>query len=256
MTNLKFAKLWKVLLSKITSSQFQYKKIITFGAAAFLLSAGLLIQKRQSKDSLVTSSLAFKKNYDLWISKAQIDEKTLIDLSKHLKKLPELTPLFQWKIIQQCLLLGDSQSARSLLKETSFFKSRLDNIYYHRFSEISFFISSKEYEKAYEESLLLKQDLLSDASFWEKQHYVSYGSDLFAYNLVRIAFLSKFLGKKELELSAWAEVKKYSYTNTGSNSLHPFIDFTACEKLISSFAEEGISLHDYIKHRESFLKKS
>jgi len=102
----------------------------------------------------------------------------------------------------------------------------------------------------------LKQDLLADNLFWQKQNYAKYGSDLFAYNLVRIAFLSKFLGKKELELSAWAEVKKYTSFNQDANSPHNPVDTTACKKLVSSFSEEGLSLYDYINHREHFLGKA
>jgi hypothetical protein len=254
MTNSKFENICNILLSKITSSQSQYKKIITFAAAAFLLIAGFVMQKGLTKSSAESSHLAFKKNFETWVAKAQIDDKALSTLKGHLKKLPELTPLYQWKIIQQCLTVKDVHTAKSLLKDTNFFQNHADSVYFHKFSEISILITAKEYLKAYEESLLLKQDLLADTSFWEKQGYAKYGSDLFAYNLVRIAFLSKFVGKKELELSAWAEIKKYSQIERDVTSSHCLIDPAACHKLFMLFSEDGVSLSDYIKYRESYLQ--
>jgi hypothetical protein len=103
--------------------------------------------------------------------------------------------------------------------------------------------------------LLLKEDLLADRFFWNQQKYGTYGADLYLYNLVRIAFLSKFLGKKDLELKAWAEVKKHLDENTSFDNPH-FLEKPFSKKILVSFSEEGVSLKDYIKHRESLLRKA
>jgi hypothetical protein len=255
MTNSKFFIAWNALLSKITSSQSKYKKIVTFAAAAFLLIFVGVYKIGSFQQEKKLNPISFKTSFDKWVSQTKIDQNALQYLTTQLKQLPELKTLYQGKIIQHCLNLGDMRAAQSLLKESSFFNSPKDSVYFHRFSEISLIICSKEYSRAYEESLLLKEDLLADRAFWNQQKYGTYGADLYMYNLVRIAFLSKYLGKKELELTAWAEVNKYLETDTSFDSSQ-FLEKNFSKKILVSFSEEGVSLKDYIKYRESSLKKA
>lgn len=250
MTNSKVVNVCNELLSKITSIQSKYKKIVLFGAAAFLLILALITICLKDFSSKDASHVGFKHSFEKWIASKKIDELKVKELKMQLKKMPELMPIYQWKIIQQCLVLGDVQSARSFLKEAGFFAKPLEHKYFHRFSEISLLIANQDFERAHEESLLLKQDLMSDVDFWKNQKYTKFGSDLFAYNLVRIGFISKALLKKEAELQAWAEVIKYS--QSGQESLP--IDHKACAKLFNLFSADDLALNDYIAYRQSLLK--
>ena len=256
MTNSKFEDLWNALLSKITPSHFQYKKTLFFGVPAFLVVIALGVKGFMGSGGQQTSHLAFQKSFDQWIAGGKQDEVALKNLQVQLKKMPELIPSYQWKIIQQCLFLKDVQSARSLLKTSRFTSKSSQDIYFQRFSEISILITNQEYIKAYEESLLLKEDLYADHAFWEKQAYSSYGSDLFAYNLLRIALLSQFTQRKEAELAAWGEVKKFGGDGKAAASEISGINIHDCKRLFASFSEEGVSLQDYILHRESLLLSS
>jgi hypothetical protein len=255
MTNSKFSIAVDALLSKITSSQFKYKKIVTFAAAAFFFIFVALYKLGFFQQEKKLNHASFKSSFDKWVLEAKIDQSSPQYLTTQLKQLPELRALYQWKIIQHCLNLGDIHSAKSLLKDNRVFSSPKDSIYFHRFSEISFIICSKEYTKAFEESLLLKADLIADRDFWNQQKYGAYGTDLYMYNLVRIAFLSKFLGKQDLELKAWAEVKKHLYEDASFDNPH-FLEKTYSRKILDSFSEEGVCLKDYIKYRESLLRKA
>jgi hypothetical protein len=82
----------------------------------------------------------------------------------------------------------------------------------------------------------------------------SFGDELFALNLLRIAILQQQLGDRPGELQTWREWKRYAGLEKGdSNSLK--VSPVAFRYAIQQLAIGSVSLPDYIAHREKELKQ-
>jgi len=106
-------------------------------------------------------------------------------LSRLVKKHPELSALYDGKLAQVELALGTATRAKKVAKGSSTFA---------RFSKGAIAIAEGKYKEALEEALELKE-------------CVDESSELFGFLLLRIANLHAELGNSELEKACWREIE-------------------------------------------------
>lgn len=234
-------------------SRQNYKKFaaaVTFCA----LFASLIAFYAGKKENNRANDLAnFNKIYEVILSKGTQDESNIKKSMALMSKYKALSSLYQFKIAQHFLNQGEVNLAKRFLS-LGYAKNKNQINYFERFSSNSINIEEKKFEIAFEEALLLKEDLLMDTAFWQGGDHVGHASYLFGLNLVRIGMLAKVLQKKEAELLAWREIKKYTDDKT-SNLDFSFLDKKSLNRALDSFSEGVCNLNDFTQFREKVLTK-
>lgn len=210
----------------------------------FLALAAFSFIKWQKATAKEDEFITARSTYERWIKGSKEDLETFKKLHGLLKKHPELKPLYQFSIIQECLAANKLDLAELLIKELQ----KKNGDYFSRFSEISMLMERGDLQGALEETLLLKEDLLAEERQIAKEH-----SALFFHNLIRAGFLSARLEKKESELLCWKQLKKYSERDLAGETMPMPFDSKAYEALMDQFSDQNLSINDYIKHREKLL---
>src|ERR1700733_2141017 len=121
--------------------------------------------------------------------------------------------------------------------------------FYKEFSKTTLLIEEGQYEKALQRALALKQDLINKAQETQETG-TRFRNGLFAYNLLRIAFLRQQLNDAE-ELATWQEWKQYA--NGKKIEQSNLIDAQVFRDIATQFEENDISLREYIQFREGKL---
>jgi len=192
-------------------------------------------------------------SYAQWASKESFDPELFKQLQKPLSSHPELNQKFGAMIAQRLLCLNEGKRAQSFglaaLKRTQ----GVPADYYTQFSKTSLLISDGKLKEALEGAKKLKQTMEEDKGFWESQRSpVRVGSLLFAFNLLRIAFLEKEAGSPMGELLAWQElIRKAGWNGVPAES--PAYDPEAYAALLQNFKEQDVTLLDYIHTRLNAL---
>lgn len=106
------------------------------------------------------------------------------------------------------------------------------------FTDATFFISEGAYRKALETSLKLKADLEQQGLAERKLE------TLYAYNLLRIAFLFQEVGSAEEEIAAWDELDRHLPKQGAEDG-----ERSAYRQLADNFHRGSITLVDYINAR-------
>lgn len=230
-----------------------YKRFTIFFIPILLVVFFLVLRLTLLKGNAQQEVIAVKTSYYKWDKADSPDLAQLQEIKSFLKKRPELSPLYEGSIVQK--LMANTQVSQS--------KPYMENIlkrigkystFYNKFSDISVLAAEKNYEKALRKSMSLKEEMISDKTFWERQKDHQYGSMLFAFNLLRIAMLNLALQDKDNELLSWKEFKKYAkWDQSGNEELTLDLDSKEFDKLLGHFTDQKVSLKDYIKHRESKL---
>jgi hypothetical protein len=161
--------------------------------------------------------------FEQW-KKTPNDEHLTKEMQLALEKAPSLRLVFEAEIVQTLLSHG---STSTNIAAQCIERLQEDSPLHAEFATASLLIEQKEYQKALEMSVSLKEHL-------EEQ------SGLYGWNLLRLAFLHKQLQNPSGELAAWEEVKTYMQKD---------------EVMAGKFYEMGIgkpdfSLSDFITHRE------
>jgi hypothetical protein len=231
------------------SSHLNIVAMATIGVLASLFAAGKFLGwfRGDAQVDFVAAQIAYHK----W--NGSVD--ALARLDKLIGRHPELHAKYDGLIAQK--LLNSSKSglahsyASSALKRTSGFSP-----HYTAFAQGSLLIADGRLQEALTMAKELKANMDNDAPFWEKRsHIVRHGSLLYAYNLLRIAILEKTAGSPQGELLAWEEFKK----NAGWQDAQPTsktYDSEAYLLIQQNFQKQALSLADYIKYRENFLRFS
>jgi hypothetical protein len=161
--------------------------------------------------------------FEQW-KKTPNDEHLTKEMELALEKAPSLRRALEAEIVQTLLSNGSipTSTAAQCIE-----RLQEDAPLHAEFAAVSLLIEQKEYQKALEMSVSLKEHL-------EEQ------SGLYGWNLLRVAFLHKQLQNSSGELAAWEEVKVYMQKD---------------EEIAGKFYEMGIgrsdfSLSDFIAHRE------
>ncbi|MBM3192620.1 MAG: hypothetical protein FJZ59_00100 [Chlamydiae bacterium] len=171
---------------------FKYKDKILMGSAFFLMGLTFFIK-------LVTGNERALNEFhhsNLLQERCRLGQEVdLKEISSLIKTHKELAPLFSSYLEEAHALKGDTKKAKQLsdasLKRLSF----LDPCY-KEFARTSLFIQEGKYDEALARSLLMKKEMNKDKF-----------PNLFALNLVRIAFLETLL-KSPSSSAKWEEAKE------------------------------------------------
>lgn len=233
-----------------------YKRFLILLIPFFLLALFIIFKFSLYKTKSEGEFLSAKNAYGQWEKSKDLEDSNFQTLRGFIKKHPELAVSYENLIVQQILALGKEQKANLFIE--NFIKRHADkpSTYYTQFAKTTLLIEKGELEKAFLEANSLKEAMLSDKNFWESQKTPRFGSILFAFNLVRVAMLSKNLKKGEEELIAWRELKQYAKWDQESEKSISNLDKDAFDVMLNHFTDQNLSLKDYIKHREAKLLAS
>jgi hypothetical protein len=151
------------------------------------------------------------------------------ELERSLEKAPGLKRALEAEIAQ--IFLSDGQFHNADARATNCIERlNLESPLHAEFAQASLLIEQKEYQKALELSVTLKEHLEGDEE----------RSSLCGWNLLRLAFLQKQLQNKSGELAAWEDVK--DFLQKEGNSAGKFLEI--------GIGRPDFSLADFISHRE------
>lgn len=178
--------------------------------------------------------------------------KILTNLKEIIRSHPELHSRYDAEIAQILIARGNSAEAAHFLK--NFFEDSQNSEsflkFYKEFSKITVLIDEEKFEIALQKALALKQDLINQAQEINEKK-IGFNDGLFAYNLLRIAFLQQQLKDDNGELNTWKEWKLYATGKITEQS--DLFDAQVFRDIATQFEENDISLQDYIKFREEKL---
>lgn len=205
------------------------RKVLGYGIAAFLACLFAIFYATQEKD--VKTDLQAKEAFDLWKLTPK-DELLTLEMQKTLQKVPHLKRALEAEIAQIFLLDGQTHKAEAIAEECL---GRLDgeSPIHADFARISLYIEQKDFQKALEASVTLKERLETVAS----------QKNLYGWNLLRIAFLHKQLQNVSGEKASWEEVK--AFMQQAGNTEGKFLE--------RGIGRPDFSLADFITHREREL---
>jgi len=203
-------------------------------AGAFVAIAVLCITYLNSTPSAAEANRA-KTLFEQW-KQTPSNQKLYKEMRLSVKKIPGLERSLEAQTAQ--ILLSDGQfDAAEVLAKSSLNRLRKESPIHAAFGSTSILIEKKEYQKALEASVALKEEMerMSDNK-----------STIYACNLLRIAFLQKQVCNAPGELCAWEEVKTLMEMQGNSN---------AAQFLRNNFDEKSFSLTDFISQREKSIMR-
>lgn len=169
-------------------------------------------------------------------------------MSKH----PELHAVYDGAIAQTLLNRSQVEEAKPYAAATLKRVSSNDLPFYKDYAETSLLISQQDFKTALERTVALQQKMNEVIAAQGADR--SFGDELFALNLLRVAMLQQETGDKAAELKTWQEWKQYAGLSTASSTTLK-VNPQAFRIIIQDLAVGSISLPDYISYRESLLKK-
>ncbi len=174
------------------------------------------------------------------------------DLQQILKRQRGLQAKYDAPIAQTFLAENDSAKAQNYIDYTFTRTHNELNSSFYRYAQNSILITQGEFSLALENAKELKQILISELKTSTRQYY---GYNLFAFNLLRIAFLEQELGNRSGEQNAWHQIKRYTSAKDPTESnVQPALT-KAFRQMSAVFQEGQTSLSDYIAARERSLEK-
>lgn len=175
-------------------------------------------------------------------------------LNRLLNRQPDLHAKYDGLIAQTFLDRGQASQAMPFAERTL---SRIDKDhlpFYVDFSSISLLLANNQESEGLTQSISLKVKMLDALAKSENvQESPSFGSSLFALNLLRIGMLEQKVGSPSGELAAWKEWQNYANHNSSTqiNSL----DLRALFTLVNGISEGKATLQDYINLRLEKLQQ-
>lgn len=169
----------------------------------------------------------------------------LSQLKGIIQRHPELHAKYDGWIAQFLLERGNIKEAEAFALLT-LNRVKVDHLpLYRDFSINSLLIENQNYEEALQKSLALKELIADQIQTIKNELITDLDQDLFASNLLRIAFLQQQLGNQAGEKNAWNDLQQYL-------SRYPL----TAEKLSPLFQAGNISLEKYIEMRLRTRSKS
>jgi hypothetical protein len=205
---------------------FNQRKIL--GWTALVLVVSILTIVFATIGSGPEMSQKARATFEQW-KKTPRDELLTKEMQRALEKAPGLRRALEAEIVQVLLSDGSAQGDDSMAAQC-IERLQEDSPLHAQFAQASLLIEQKEFQKALEISVTLKERLESMVE----------QSGLYGWNLLRLAFLHKQLQNPSGELAAWEEVKTFMQKG---------------ELMAGKFFEMGIgradfSLSDFIAYRE------
>lgn len=176
-------------------------------------------------------------------------------LTTYMKSHPELHAAYDGAIAQT--LLDRNLIAEALpFAQSTLARTHIEDLpFYSDFAETTLMIAQKQYKQALSQATALQikmTDMLKADSNMEK----SFGPELFAFNLLRIAMLYQQLEDRDSELRTWEEWKRYAgLLKANPSAIQVNVDPQAFRFIIQKLAVGTLSLPDYIAYREKTLTK-
>jgi acetyl/propionyl-CoA carboxylase alpha subunit len=176
----------------------------------------------------------------------------LTRLNTILSKHPELHATYDGAIAQ--ILLNREQTKEALIyAQNTLARVKSNNLtFYSDYAQNTLLISQKNFKQALENTLALQQKMKEEFENPTSEH--TFGDELFALNLLRVAMLQQEQGDKPAELQTWQEWKQYAGLNS-IKSTNQKVNPQAFRAVIQQLAVGSFSLPDYITYRENILKK-
>ena len=174
-----------------------------------------------------------------------------------MNQLPDLHAKYDAVIAQTYIDLNDIKQAKPLALST-LQRVGKDNLpFYNEYAQITLLISEGELATAIQRSEALKHQMIQNLEQVEtgvvaQMNEPTFGSNLYAFNLLRIAFLEQQIGNRENELKSWKEWKMYT-SHTNSTPLPP-VDRKAFFNIAQLYNEGALSLDNYIQIRLKSLE--
>jgi hypothetical protein len=233
-------------------SQHAQKVLYTL-AAGFILLIALLVWNARGASKAERDYIEAPREFQSF--SANDNNGALDQLNTILSRRPDLRAKYDALIAQQLINRSEIASAlpfaNSALERVG--KDHLPN--YVDYAGISLLVAEEKYTEALEKATALKQQMLNESAKTrlEGKEY-SFGSALFAYNLLRIAMLQQQSGQFNEELTAWKEWQSFMKADP---SVQQFaIDSRALITIENGINEGNIALKDYIDSRiQQLLQK-
>lgn len=169
-----------------------------------------------------------------------------------MNKHSELHAAYDGALGQTLLNRGETEAAKPYISAT-LARTASDALpYYADFATTTLLISNLKYDEALKAALALQQKMSDEIAVIPSASDRSFGDELFALNLLRVAILQQQAGDTAGELKSWQQWKQYAgLDNSGTNGLK--ISPVAFRYSIQQLAIGSISLPDYIAFREKQL---
>ncbi len=201
-----------------------------------------IFKETSSKDSQKKDYLMVKSSFNKWMHSSESESFT--HLCELMEKHENIASEYDHLMVQHLLISEETDKVQSLIGKI-FDRAPIEGSYYQDFSQTSIAISQGKYEEALEQALRLKDKLGEDELFWDQDsELANFGSNLVAFNLLRIASLYKETCNFPKEFIAWNELSKYVGWNQ-DNEIRP------CLKVFDlHFGNQQVSLKDYMEFRQ------
>lgn len=234
-------------------------KYLTY-ALLGLLALLIVFYRYGSSQAVQTEQSYIQAANDFAVFKAASNDSTkaseaLKQLESLMKKHPELHAAYDGGIAQTLLNRGLASDAKPYA-EATLARTRIDDLpYYSDFGATTLLIASENYEEALDKSQAMQQQMSDIIGKTSTTMERSFGDELFALNLFRIAMLQQQLGDKAGELNSWRLWKHYAGLEKDAATSVVKIDTQVFRGIIQQLAVGSLSLPDYISYRENALKK-
>jgi hypothetical protein len=164
-------------------------------------------------------------------SSPELQQAALKDMNLALAKSPNLHAKYDAPIAQLLLNAGKVEQAKPFA-ESALGRTDQDALPgYNAYAQISLLIAEGKHDEALKQSLMLKEALMSNETT---------SGSLFAFNLLRIAFLQGLAGTPSAEAASWKMWQEYASKAKDTTHSGPYAQIAAL------FSEGKLSLNDYI----------
>lgn len=219
-----------------------YKKHLTYTLPLVVIMAFFIFKVTSSKGSHEKDYLMAKSSFDKWVNSSE--SASFTHLCELMKKHEDLVPEYDHLMVQHLLISEEADKAENLTGKI-FDRAPTQSPYYQDFARTSITISHGEYEEALKQALRLKDKLGGDEAFWDQDsELANFGSNLVAFNLLRIASLYGEIGNFAKEAIAWNELSQYVGWDK-DEEIKPDLKIFDLH-----FGSQQVSLKDYIEFRQ------
>lgn len=245
---------------RITDWVSAYAKNIILGIAAILAAIVIFFTFSNRQTSKAEQEyLQAASDFALFTKAVEVQhgpavKEAYVRLQALMSKHPELHAAYDGALGQTFLNRNEAEAALPYVNAT-LARTASDALpLYAKFAGTTLLIAEKQYAKALQEAIALQQAMNDEAAQIPNTLDRSFGDELFALNLLRIAVLQQQLGDHAGESKTWQEWKQYAgLDKNNSNALK--VSPVAFRYAIQQLAIGSISLPDYIAHREKELKE-
>jgi hypothetical protein len=213
----------------------------------FAISSGGRSKAEQEYIQAANDFTYFSKAYDAK-NPAQAND-ALARLNHLMSKHPELHAAYDGALAQTLLNRAQVEEAKPYALAT-LKRVKSNNLpFYNDYAETTLMISQGQFKEALENTLSLQQKM--EADLGKEAASRSFGDELFALNLLRVAMLQQAIGDKNAELRTWQQWKEFAGLGSEASK---YVNPQAFRSVIQNLAIGSISLADYISYRENILK--